>query len=65
MDDLAYFEMRTRQEKEASWTASSSHARKCHEELASAYARRCRVLRDQLRSIKERRVQEALENQSF
>jgi hypothetical protein len=65
MDDLSYFEMRMRQEKEASRAADSAHARECHEELASAYDLRCRVLRMRMRSDQEQRVQKALESQDF
>jgi hypothetical protein len=65
MDDLTYFELRMRQEREAAKTAHSSHARECHGELASAYDLRCRFLRKQNRLIQEQRVREALESQSF
>jgi hypothetical protein len=65
MDDLTYFEMRMRQEREAAKTAQSSHARGFHDELASAYDLRCRFLRKQNRLIQAQRVQDALESQSF
>lgn len=65
MDDLAYFEMRMRQEKDATRAAASPHARECHEELAAAYDLRCRILRKKMRSDQEQRVQEALESQGF
>ncbi len=65
MEDLTYFKMRMRQEKEAAKTAHSSHARECHDKLALAYDLRCRFLRKQNRLMQEQRVQEALESQSF
>ena len=65
MDDFEYYLVRLRQEKEAARAATSRHARECHDELASAYDLRCRLLRKQDRLIQEQRVQEALECQSF
>jgi hypothetical protein len=65
MGDLEYYLMRMRQEKEASRTAKSLHARECHGELASAYDLRCRLLRKQDRLLKEQRIHEALQSQSF
>ena len=65
MDDLAYFQMRVRQEKDAAESAAAASARERHEELARAYELRCRTIREELRSSKERRVEEALQNQSF
>jgi hypothetical protein len=64
-DDLEYYLMRMRQEKAAARAATSPHARECHDELASAYDLRCRLLRKQDRLIQEQRVQDALECQSF
>lgn len=65
MNDLAYFEMRLRKEKEKAWSSTSHRARQCHEDLAAAYELRIWSLMDQLRSDEERRVQEALESQGF
>jgi hypothetical protein len=65
MDDLEHFGMRMREEREATRIATSAHARECHEELASAYELRCRILRDQLQSSQEQRVRKALERQGF
>ena len=64
MNDLEYYRMRMRQEKEAARVAKSLQARERHERLASAYDLRCRSLRKQIRLTQEQRVQEALENQS-
>lgn len=65
MDEFAYYEMRMRQEKEAARAAASPNARECHEELVSAYDLRCRILRKEMRSDQELRVQKALESQDF
>lgn len=65
VDDLDYFLMRTRQEKEAARSATCVRARECHEELASAYELRCRFLRMLNRSVEERRVRNALESHGF
>lgn len=65
MDELEYYLMRVRQEKEAARAATSPHARECHDKLASAYDLRCRLLRKEGRLTQEQRVQEALEGQSF
>lgn len=65
MSDLEYYLMRMRQEKEAAKTAHSPRARECHDELASAYDLRYRLLREQNKLTQEQRVQEALESQSF
>jgi hypothetical protein len=53
------------QEKEAARIANSAHAREFHDELASAYDLRCRLLRKRNRLARERRVQQALESQTF
>lgn len=65
MDELAYYGMRMRQEKEAARAATCPNARECHEELAAAYEFRCRLLNEQLRSTEERRLEEAIESQNF
>ena len=65
MSDLEYYLMRTRQEKVLAKTANSTHARECHEELASAYDLRCRLLRKQNRLAQQQRLEEALGSQSF
>ena len=65
MSDLEYYLMRMRQEKELARTANSAHARERHDELASAYDLRCRLLRTQNRCAQEQRLEEALESQSF
>lgn len=65
MDDLEYYLSRMRQEKEAADAAKSIHARERHDELASAYDLRCRMLRRQNRTDRDQRIQEALESQKF
>ena len=65
MEDLEDYLMRMRQEAEAARTSHSPRARECHEELASAYELRCRLLRKERRLTREQRVQEALECLSF
>lgn len=64
-EDLDYYLMRMRQEKDAERSAASPKARECHQELASAYDLRCRLLRKLARSEQERRVEEALQCQDF
>lgn len=65
MGDLEYYLMRMRREKEAARTAKSHHARECHDELASSYDFRCRLLRKQDRLLQEQRINEALQSHSF
>jgi hypothetical protein len=65
MDDLAYFEMRLRQEKEAARRATAGRARESHENLAKAYELRCDLLRERLRSCRNQRLKEALESHRF
>lgn len=65
MEDLAYFEMRMRQEKEAARRAKVGRVRQSHEELAQAYELRCNALRQQLRSRRDQRLKDALESHQF
>lgn len=64
-DDAEYYSMRMRQEMEAARRATSPKARECHQQLASAYDLRCRLLRRLGRPEQEQRVGQALEYQAF
>lgn len=60
MNDLEYYRRRMRQEEDAAKAATRPQARECHEQLAAAYAFRCRMLQRQQSSAQDQRAQGAL-----
>jgi hypothetical protein len=64
-NDSEYYRRRMCEEQQAARKAANPDARERHEELAAAYELRCRLLHEQLRTIQQQRLHEALESLSF
>lgn len=55
-DDSEYYRKRMREEQQAAIRAAGPDSRERHEELAAAYALRCRLIDEQVRTTERQRL---------